>query len=63
VKGILYLLCIGIPMCFFMMCAGVIFCCTIIGIPIGLTFFAMGVKFLFPDQGNANIYYIDRNER
>jgi uncharacterized membrane protein YccF (DUF307 family) len=51
--GILYLLFIGIPMCFLLMCAGLLFCFTLIGIPIGLTCFALAVKMLFPDQRTA----------
>lgn len=43
---LLYTLCVGIPLCFFCMVMGVFACCTIIGIPLGLTLFAIGNKAL-----------------
>ena len=39
-------LCIGIPLCAICMTIGVLFCLTVIRIPIGLTFFALGFKVL-----------------
>jgi uncharacterized membrane protein YccF (DUF307 family) len=41
-----YVLCIGIPLCAICMTIGVLFCLTIVGIPLGLTFFALGFKVL-----------------
>lgn len=44
--NLLYVPLIGLPACFLCMTAGVLCCCTLIGIPLGLTFFALGVKVL-----------------
>jgi len=44
--GLIYTLVIGIPLCAMLVTAGLIFCATIIGIPIGLTFIALGFKYL-----------------
>jgi uncharacterized membrane protein YccF (DUF307 family) len=43
---LLYVLFIGIPLCLICMTIGVLFCLTSLGIPIGLTFFALGFKLL-----------------
>jgi len=43
---ILYTIFVGIPMSIACMTAGLLLCCTIIGIPIGLTLFASGSKVL-----------------
>jgi uncharacterized membrane protein YccF (DUF307 family) len=43
---LLYTVCIGIPLCLMLMTAGVVMCMTILGIPIGLTFFALGHQVL-----------------
>ena len=41
-----YILFIGIPLCAICMTIGVLLCLTIVGIPLGLTFFALGFKLL-----------------
>jgi uncharacterized membrane protein YccF (DUF307 family) len=46
VRGLLYTLFIGIPLCIGCMTVGLLFCITIIGIPVGLTCFALGFKML-----------------
>jgi uncharacterized membrane protein YccF (DUF307 family) len=44
--GVLYTICVGIPICLTCMCVALFLCLTIIGIPIGLTIMALGVKYL-----------------
>lgn len=44
--GVLYTLFVGIPLCIGLCTVGVFFCVTIIGIPIGLTCFGLGMKAL-----------------
>ena len=42
--NLVYTTFIGIPACVVLMTIGVLFCVTIIGIPLGLTCFALGFK-------------------
>ena len=42
--NLLYRLFIGIPACVMLMTVGTILCLTVIGIPLGLTCFALGFK-------------------
>lgn len=42
----IYTIFFGIPFCLILMMLGVMFCVTIIGIPIGLTCFALATKVL-----------------
>jgi uncharacterized membrane protein YccF (DUF307 family) len=42
--GILYTLLIGVPYCVVMVSVGLLLCATIVGIPLGLTCIALGVK-------------------
>ena len=44
--ALLYTLFVGIPLCLFCMFLGVFLCCTIVFLPFGLTFFALGIKAL-----------------
>lgn len=44
--GVLYTLFVGIPFCIAMCAVGTVLCVTIIGIPLGLTCFALGMKAL-----------------
>ena len=46
IASLLYTLLVGIPLCLMLMVAGFFFCLTIVGIPIGLTCFALGTKVL-----------------
>jgi uncharacterized membrane protein YccF (DUF307 family) len=43
---VLYTLLVGVPLCVFCMTFGLLLCLTIIGIPVGLTMMALGVKVL-----------------
>jgi uncharacterized membrane protein YccF (DUF307 family) len=42
--GFLYTLFVGIPYCVAMITLGLLLCATVIGIPIGLTCIALGIK-------------------
>jgi uncharacterized membrane protein YccF (DUF307 family) len=44
VKGFMYTLFVGIPFCCVMCAIGLLALCTIIGIPVGLAFIAVGMK-------------------
>jgi hypothetical protein len=44
--GILYTLCIGIPLCLGLVTFGFLLCATVIGIPAGLTCIALGFNVL-----------------
>lgn len=43
-SGFIYTLFVGIPLCVGLMAVGVVLCVTVIGIPLGLTCFALGAK-------------------
>jgi uncharacterized membrane protein YccF (DUF307 family) len=42
--GFLYTLCFGIPFCVAMVTVGLLLCATVIGIPVGTTCIALGIK-------------------
>ena len=42
--NLVYTLLIGIPACVILMAVGTLLCLTVIGIPLGLTCFALGFK-------------------
>ena len=42
--NLLYTLLVGIPLCVLLMAVGMLFCLTVIGIPLGLTCFAPGFR-------------------
>ena len=42
--NLVYTLFVGIPVCVMLMTVGMILCLTVIGIPLGLTCFALGFK-------------------
>ena len=44
--GLLYTVLVGIPLCVMLMAIGVVLCVTVIGIPFGLTCFALATKVL-----------------
>lgn len=44
--ALLYHLFVGIPLCLVLVTAGLLFCLTILGLPVGLTLIAAGVKAL-----------------
>jgi len=44
VANLVYTLFVGIPACVMLMAVGTILCLTVIGIPLGLTCFALGFK-------------------
>jgi uncharacterized membrane protein YccF (DUF307 family) len=46
VVELLYHLFIGLPLCLLLVTAGLLFCLTILGLPIGLTLIAAGFKAL-----------------
>lgn len=50
-SGLLYTLLFGIPYCIVMVTVGLLICCTIIGIPVGLTVIALGFKGLTRGRG------------
>jgi uncharacterized membrane protein YccF (DUF307 family) len=46
IAKLVYLFCVGIPLSLMLMTAGVFLCLTIVGIPAGLTCFALGHQVL-----------------
>lgn len=46
--ALLYVMFVGFPLSVFFMAAGVLFCVTITGLPVGLACFALGFKVLSP---------------